>query len=72
MNRQSDLLEVVTTRHAASCLASRLDGRQQQADQNADDRNDHQQLHQSKTLVAPMKTMHKELLENRKEKEIDT
>jgi hypothetical protein len=31
-------------------LAGGLDRRQQQGDQNADDRDDHQQLHQRKTF----------------------
>ena len=49
MNCQAKLLDVVRTLHASSSFASSLYGWQEQANQDTDDRNDHQQLYQCKT-----------------------
>jgi hypothetical protein len=46
--RQADLLEVVDAAYAARRLAGRLDRRQKQCDQDADDGNDNQQLDERK------------------------
>jgi hypothetical protein len=46
---QADLLELIRALSASSRFARRLNGRQQQRDQNADDRNHDQQLDQSET-----------------------
>src|SRR5262245_2598004 len=46
VNRESQLLEVVLTLDSSCRLASCLDGRQEQRNQNTDDRNDDQQLDQ--------------------------
>ncbi len=46
MNAETHLFDVVDTLGAAGGLASGLDRRQQQADQHADDRDDHQQLNE--------------------------
>src|SRR5262249_61648707 len=46
-DRQADLLEVVPAGGPHGGLADLLDGRQEQADQDRDDGNDHQQLDQS-------------------------
>ena len=43
---QPELLHVVGALHSAGRLARGLDRRQQQRDQNADDRDDHEQLHE--------------------------
>jgi hypothetical protein len=43
---EGDLLEVVRAGAAGGGLADLLDGRQEQADQDGDDRNHHQQLDQ--------------------------
>ena len=48
---EGQLLEVVAALHLSGCLARRLNGRQQQRDQNGDDRDDHQQLNQRKTRL---------------------
>jgi hypothetical protein len=50
VNRQADLLEMILTGHPGRGLANFLNGRQQKPDQNRDNRNDDQQLNQSKTL----------------------
>jgi hypothetical protein len=44
---KSELFEVVAALHPTGGLARRLHRRQQQRNENADDRNDHQQLDQS-------------------------
>ena len=41
---QSDLLEIVAALHSLRSFARRLHGREQKRDQDADDRNDDQQL----------------------------
>src|SRR5262249_55535342 len=48
---QANLLEVVRAAHPRGGLADLLDGRQQQADQDADDGDDHQQLDQRKAAA---------------------
>jgi hypothetical protein len=42
---QGELLELVAALHSSCRLPRRLHGWQQQRDQNADDRNDHEQFH---------------------------
>ena len=49
-HRQPELLEVVLALRLPRGLAGRLHRRQQQRDQDADDRNHHQQFHQRKTV----------------------
>ena len=49
---QANLLEVVAAAHAASRFSSCLNCWQKEADQDADDRDDHQQLDQRKTSSA--------------------
>jgi hypothetical protein len=49
MDRQANLLEVVDALHPSGCLARRLDGGQEQGDQNADDGDDDQQLDERET-----------------------
>ena len=44
LHRQADLLEIVFALRAASGLASLLNGRQEQGNQDGDDRDHHQQL----------------------------
>ena len=46
VERQPDLLQVVGAVQAAGGFAGRLHRRQQQPDQNADDRDDHEQFDQ--------------------------
>ena len=46
MQRQTDLFQIVGTLGAARRLAGRLDGRKEQCDQHADDRDHHQKLDQ--------------------------
>jgi hypothetical protein len=53
---QTDLLEVVLTLQARGRLADLLDGRHEQANQDGDDRNDHQQLDQRKSSTEPPAT----------------
>jgi hypothetical protein len=48
VQRQADLFEVVAALHAPSGLASGLDRRQEQGDQDADDGNHDKQLNQCK------------------------
>ena len=48
---ESELLEVVRALRAAGGLAGGLDGGQQQRDQDADDRDDHQQLDQGEAAA---------------------
>jgi hypothetical protein len=49
MQCEPDLFAVVGATHSASGFASRLNGRQQQTDQDSDNGNHHQQLDQSET-----------------------
>ena len=51
VQRQADLLQVVDALGAAGGLAGRLHGGQQQADQDPDDRDDHQQLDQRESAL---------------------
>ena len=51
VHRLAELLEVVRTGDAASGLASRLHGRQEQADENADDRDHDKQFHERETAI---------------------
>ena len=46
---ESDLTHVILALRPASSLASVLNGRQQQSDQNGDDGDHHQQLNQHKS-----------------------
>jgi len=49
MQRNDNLMQIVTARHASSRFTSGLNRRQQQRHQNANDGNDHQQLDQGET-----------------------
>ena len=49
VERQADLFEVVLALRPGRGLADLLDGRQQQADQDGDDRSHHQQLNEGET-----------------------
>ena len=53
MNRQPHLSKIVRAIRTAGALAHRLDGGQQQADQNTDDGNDHQEFHEGKAVLGP-------------------
>jgi hypothetical protein len=44
--RQADLLQVVRALNATGCLARRLDGREQQGDQNCNDCDHNEQLNE--------------------------
>ena len=59
---QRDLLQVVAALHAGGRLANLLHGRQQQADQDRDDGDDHQQLDQRKRRSLFHPTKHGNLL----------
>jgi len=50
VQRHRQLLDIVRAAHSPGRFPRRLHGRQQQAHQDADDRNDHQQLDQGKTV----------------------
>ena len=52
IDRQGELLQVVLALNLASRLACRLNGRQQQGNENADDGDDHQQFNESETPSA--------------------
>src|SRR5262249_36514475 len=59
VERQPDLLEVVGALQASRRLADLLDGGQQQADQNADDGDDNEQLDQGERPAGPsLRTRH--------------
>ena len=61
VDRQADLLEVVDALGAAGRLAGRLDGGQEQADQDGDDGDHHQQLDQGEPSGAvPIRRTHGE------------
>jgi len=47
---QPELLHVVRALHPSRRLSCRLHGRKQQRDQDADDRDDHEQFHEGKTV----------------------
>ena len=57
VNRKPDLLEVIGTLHPPGGFPSGLNGRKQESDQNADDRNDYQKFNKSEanlpTQIAP-------------------
>ena len=46
LEAEAELLDVVGTLRAPGRLAGRLDGREQQADEHADDGDHHQQFHE--------------------------
>ena len=50
VHSQTELLDVVRALHTTSRLASRLDGGKKQTNQNADDRDNDQQLDERKAL----------------------
>jgi hypothetical protein len=50
LKSQTDLSDVVPTRHTACGFASRLNGGQQQSDQNSDDGDHNQQLNEREPL----------------------
>jgi hypothetical protein len=52
VQRQADLLEVVGALDPPRGLARRLDGRQEQADQDGDDRDHDQEFNQGKSTSA--------------------
>jgi hypothetical protein len=49
---QTNLSHVVAATHPSGRFARGLNGRQQQADQNADDGDDHEQLHERKSTAS--------------------
>ena len=51
LKRQPDLVQVITAGNASGRLTRRLDCRQQQRDQDADDRNHHQQFDERKARL---------------------
>jgi hypothetical protein len=51
LDRQTLLLKIVRTLHPTRSLTSRLDGRQQQSNQDANDGDDHQKLDQREPLL---------------------
>jgi hypothetical protein len=51
VQRQANLLEVVTAAHSPCCFPSSLDGWKKQTNQNADDGNHHQELHKREALT---------------------
>jgi hypothetical protein len=52
VHRQTDLLEVARALGAPSGFTRGLNGRQQQADENADNRDNDKQLNQGKTAAS--------------------
>ena len=51
LNREPHLLQIVRAFHASSRLTSRLNGREKKADQDADDRDNDQQLDKGEALA---------------------
>ena len=51
MGGQCPLLDMVGTLHSSGCFASRLNGRQKQANQNSNNRNNYQEFHQREALA---------------------
>jgi hypothetical protein len=66
VQRQPKLLEFVRATRPPGRLPGGLHGRQQQRDQNANDRNDHEQLYQGK--AAPATATHATSPQNREQK----
>ena len=58
VQRQADLLEIVAALRSPRGLARRLDGGQEQGDEHADDRDDHQQLDERKADGAAIGVTH--------------
>jgi hypothetical protein len=54
---ESEILEIIRARGSPRGLARRLNRRQQQCDQNANDRNDDQQFNQRKAFPANANTL---------------
>jgi hypothetical protein len=52
LQRDPQLLEIVLAGAPPRCLAGRLHGRQQEADERADDGDHHQELDQRKAVAA--------------------
>jgi hypothetical protein len=63
---QTNLLEVVAATHSSCGLSSRLDGRQKQANEDANDGNDDQKFHQRETAAHRFSTGHAKTLLNKK------
>ena len=72
VQRQADLLQVVGALHPIGGLAHLLHRRQQHADQDADDGDDHQQLDQGKSPTLPRfpRIRHRKLLPGPKRKRV--
>src|SRR6056297_1413613 len=72
--RQTNLLEIVLTLHSPGCFPSGLHGRQQEANQNSNNSDNHKQLHQCEAAVSlSLSSQHPCLLlcsEREKEKSI--
>jgi hypothetical protein len=49
MKRKAQLLEIVRARHSPGSFANFLDGRKQEANQDRDNRDDHEEFDQRKT-----------------------
>ncbi len=47
VHRETNLLQVILALHAASCFTGLLHGRKKQSNQNANNRDHHEQFHQS-------------------------
>jgi len=53
VNAKADLFEVITATHSASGFPSRLHGREQEPDQNANNGDDNEQFYKRKTTILP-------------------
>ena len=53
MKTQADLLEIVAAAHSSGSFPGSLNCWEQQADQNADDRDNHQQFNEGETTTRP-------------------
>ena len=58
MQGQADLLQIVAALHAVRGFPDLLDGRQQQADQDGDDRDHHQQLNEREPAASSRSAVH--------------
>ena len=55
LQREQELLHIIRALHTTRRFASRLDGRKEQADQNADDRDDDEKFDQREAEQPPVR-----------------
>src|SRR4051812_19525916 len=71
LQSEADLLQMIAALHSSSGFAGRLNRRQQQRDEHADDGNHHQQLDESKTALPHVRLLEKQIDKNGRQSPAD-